>query len=238
MSGQQDFVDALFATDNACPDGLTTWNGSDPGRRFAVYRNNVMVSLDRRAGGYFSGYPGAGGRGILPGHGPAIRARPPAAFRASWPTTARNSRRSSLAFPPAAPVLIWPMWRASNAAGAGLSRGRTRRVLGGDEINATLAAPLADESESALPGLRFVLHPSVAVLPSQFAVVALWGAHQGLLDIAAVDPAIPQTALVVRIGLDVNVVGIDARDRPFHRPTAARGNVGSSRNERFRKCRI
>lgn len=28
-----------------CPGGLTSWNGSDPELRFAVCRNNVMVSL-------------------------------------------------------------------------------------------------------------------------------------------------------------------------------------------------
>ena len=45
MSDHRVFADRLFSTQPACPPGLTTWNQSDPGRRFAVYRNNVMVSL-------------------------------------------------------------------------------------------------------------------------------------------------------------------------------------------------
>jgi hypothetical protein len=45
MSHLQAFADSLLAMPPACPPGLTAWNRSDPARRFAVYRNNVMVSL-------------------------------------------------------------------------------------------------------------------------------------------------------------------------------------------------
>lgn len=45
MSHQQVFAQALLNPAQSCPPGLTTWNGSDPARRFAVYRNNVIVSL-------------------------------------------------------------------------------------------------------------------------------------------------------------------------------------------------
>ena len=45
MSSHQVFADSLLASLPACPPGLTAWNQSDPGRRFTVYRNNVMVSL-------------------------------------------------------------------------------------------------------------------------------------------------------------------------------------------------
>lgn len=39
------FVAALLDPDAPYPAGLTAWNGSDPTRRFAVYRNNVISSL-------------------------------------------------------------------------------------------------------------------------------------------------------------------------------------------------
>ena len=45
MSAQHAFAEALLAADAACPPGLTTWNGSAPEKRFAIYRNNVVVSL-------------------------------------------------------------------------------------------------------------------------------------------------------------------------------------------------
>ena len=45
MSHQQAIAAALLDPAHPCPPGLTAWNGSDPARRFAVYRNNVIVSL-------------------------------------------------------------------------------------------------------------------------------------------------------------------------------------------------
>jgi putative oxidoreductase len=45
VSAQRHFAEAVLAAEPLCPPGLMAWNGSDPARRFAVYRNNVMVSL-------------------------------------------------------------------------------------------------------------------------------------------------------------------------------------------------
>ena len=42
---QSGFVRALLDPTLPAPPGLATWNGSDPALRFAVYRNNVVVSL-------------------------------------------------------------------------------------------------------------------------------------------------------------------------------------------------
>ena len=42
---QSAFADALLDPARPCPPGLRTWNGSDPARRLAVYRNNVVSSL-------------------------------------------------------------------------------------------------------------------------------------------------------------------------------------------------
>ena len=45
MNYQQTSATALFDPAQPCPAGLIAWNGSDPARRFGVYRNNVIVSL-------------------------------------------------------------------------------------------------------------------------------------------------------------------------------------------------
>ncbi|MBL8587921.1 MAG: putative DNA-binding domain-containing protein, partial [Methylobacteriaceae bacterium] len=47
------FAAALLSPGAPAPPGLTTWNGSDPARRFAVYRNNVVVSLIEALSGAF-----------------------------------------------------------------------------------------------------------------------------------------------------------------------------------------
>jgi hypothetical protein len=43
MSDQGGFANALRDRLAPCPAGLTTWNGSDPAARLAVYRNNVWL---------------------------------------------------------------------------------------------------------------------------------------------------------------------------------------------------
>lgn len=206
MSGQQEFVNALFDVNRAnpaCPAGLTTWNNSDPGRRFAVYRNNVMVSLIDALADTFpvtqelvgEAFFRAMAKLFVCAHPP--RSRILAYYGQEFPAFVKT-------FPPAATVPYL----------ADVARLEMLRVLAyhaADAVTLTLeeiGAALADVS--LLPELRFTLHPSVAVLPSKFAVVSLWGAHQGLGDISQVDTAVPQTALVVRVALDVIVVRIDA----------------------------
>jgi hypothetical protein len=57
------------------------------------------------------------------------------------------------------------------------------------------------------PGaLQLVCHPSTSVVVSDHAIVSLWAAHQGEVDLSAVDPALPESALVLRPGLDVLVL--------------------------------
>lgn len=45
MSGHTAWCGALLDPEHEIPAALITWNGSDPAQRFAVYRNNVTVSL-------------------------------------------------------------------------------------------------------------------------------------------------------------------------------------------------
>jgi len=74
------------------------------------------------------------------------------------------------------------------------------------------AAALAGFGPEALDAARFTLHPSVALLHSRWAIVALWQAHQrgGPALPARVD--LPCAALVVRRGWQVEVVEIGAAE--------------------------
>jgi len=49
-----------------------------------------------------------------------------------------------------------------------------------------------------LPALRLTLHPSVRILSSRWPVVAIWVAHQGTGELAAIDLATAQDALIAR----------------------------------------
>lgn len=198
---QSTFAAALRDPDLPCPAGLTAWNGSDPAPRFAVYRNNVIVSLvDALADSFAVTRELVGEEFFRAMARLFVHAQPPKSPRltfygAEFPGFIEN-------FPPAAglPYL------------ADVARLEYLRVVAyhaadtAPVSSAEIAAALADES--SLPALVMSLHPSVAVLPSAAAVVSLWAAHQGLVDLAAVATDTPETALVLRPELDVEVIGI------------------------------
>lgn len=200
-----DWAAALLDPHRAPPAGLRTWNGSDPAARFDVYRNNVTASLVAALADTF----------------PVVQALVGEAFFAAL------ARRYVRAHPPRSPLLAaygegLPAAIAADAAAAALpwladlARLEHARVLAFHAADAPplapaeLAARLADAG--ALPRTRWALHPSLRAIVSAHAIVDLWAAHQsedaGQGDLAAVDPACAQSALVGREGDDVVVLAV------------------------------
>ena len=208
MSTQTAFAAALLDPDLPPPDRLIAWNGSDPARRFAVYRNNVVVSLVDALADTFAVTQELVGEAFFRAMARVFAlADPPksrlmAFYGESFPNFIAG-------FPPALGVPYL----------ADVARLEYLRVLA---YHAGDVAPLAaDELAAALtdtetlPALRMVLHPSLHVLASRFAVASLWGAHQGVPALADVVPDRPETALVLRCGLDVEVLRITPADGAF-----------------------
>lgn len=205
MSTVQAFAHALLSPDAPCPPGLRAWNGSDPAKRYAVYRNNVVVSLvDALADSH-----------------PVVQALVGEEFFRAM--AAEFARRS----PPRSPVLAWyGEGFADFVAGfpptaglpylADVARLEWLRVEAWHAADADplylaeVAALLADEA--ALPDLRVSLHPALRVLRSAHPVVSLWAAHQSedvAAALGAVDFAAAEAALLIRDGLDVAILRID-----------------------------
>lgn len=198
MNAHADFAAALLDPALPCPAGLVAWNGSDPAARFAVYRNNVVVSLVDALADSFPVTLATVGDGF---------------FRAM-------AREFVFAHPPRSPVLsLYGSGFADFIAAfapaarvpwlADLARLEMLRI---EAYHAADAEPLAAAAIAALlgepgrlPGLRLRCHPSAAILRSSWAVHSLWAAHQGERDPAEVDPCRPETVLVVRNGLDVEM---------------------------------
>lgn len=206
MSAQHEFAAALLADDVNCPPGLTVWNQSDPARRFAVYRNNVIVALiDALADTYpvtqelvgeefFRGMARLYAR-INPPLSPmlALYGKDLPEFIETFPP--------ALAVPYLADIARLEMLRVQAYHAADVA------PLEMDQ----LADLLGDEAQ--LAECRFHLHPSIGLLRSEYAVVSLWAAHQAA-DIEAalsgVDPDTAETSLVLRIGLEVEISRISA----------------------------
>lgn len=208
MSQQAEFAAALLDPARPCPGGLKTWNGSDPAARLAVYRNNVSASLVDALGETF----------------PVVQQLVGETF---FRAMARLFVRSA---PPRSPILAhygadFPAFIAGFAPAAGLPYLADVARLEYLRVRACHAAdaPVADAAALAtllgdplrLPGLRLVLQPALALLRSPFAIVSLWAAHQGALDLARVDPGRAENALVLRHGLEVEVIGLAPGEAVF-----------------------
>lgn len=211
MSAQTDFSATLLAPTFACPPGLTTWNGSDPAKRFGVYRNNVLVSLvDALADCY-----------------PVLQALVGEEFFRTM--AAEFARRS----PPRSPVLAWygdgfADFVASFAPAAGLPYLPDLARLEWLRVEAWHAAdakslPMDElvalmDDEERLPGTRFTLHPALRAMTSTHPVVSLWAAHQAddqAATLAGVDMNRSEAALLVRPELGVEIVPIESGAATF-----------------------
>ena len=201
MSDQRLFAAALLDPDAPCPAGLTAWNDSDPARRFAVYRNNVVVSLiDALADTFPVTLELVGDEFFRAMAGVFVRAAPPksallAEYGAGFPAFIER-------FEPARSVPY-----LADVARLELLRVRAFHAADADPVTPYRVARAVADPER-LPARRATCHPSLGVLRSRYAIVSLWAAHQGVGDLARVDPAVPESALVVRAGLEVQVVSL------------------------------
>lgn len=199
-----DFVGALLATDGRCPPGLRTWNGSAPEKRFAVYRNNVVVGLIDALADSF----------------PVTRELVGEEF---FRAMAREFVRTT---PPHSPVLaLYGEGFAEFIESFGpakclpyladVARMELLRVL---SFHAADANPVTQEhigrllaDADALPQARFALHPSLFLLASPHAVVSLWAAHQSesaSRQLAELDTTQAEAALICRRELEVEIYRI------------------------------
>ncbi|WP_079201512.1 DUF2063 domain-containing protein [Pseudomonas sp. CC6-YY-74] len=208
MNSQEDFVAALLDPERDCPAQLTTWNGSDPAARFAVYRNNVLSSLIDALAASFPVVQQLVGEDFFRAMAALyVRQSPPrtcilADYGAGLPEFIEAfAPASSLPYLADVARLELLRIRAYHAADAA--------PLAADVLAKALASP------DSLASLLLQLHPSCNLLESAFAVVSLWAAHQGALALAEVDPYQAQCALVLRNGLEVEVLGIRPGDALF-----------------------
>lgn len=221
---QHAFAKALLDPDLTVPVGLIAWNGSDPTQRFRIYRNNVIVSLIDALADTFEVTQQLVGEEF---------------FRAM-------ARLYAYAHPPQSPLMAFygagfPEFIDSFSPASGLpyladvARLEYRRVVAYHSADVpgvdaeAIAAALADES--TLPSLGITLHPSLAVVPSASAVVSLWAAHQGILALSTVATDAPETALVLRHGLDVEVLKISEATGVFVCELHAGASFGRSASE-------
>ncbi|QCB47095.1 DNA-binding domain-containing protein [Hydrogenophaga sp. PAMC20947] len=200
MSTQHIWAQALLDPAHAAPNGLATWNHSDPVRRLAVHRNNVVVSLvDALAQTFLVTQQLVGEEFFRAMAQVFVRAHPP---RTRVLAQYGDALPGFIArFPPAASLPYL----------ADVAQLETLRLQALHAADATAMDPAAIATllhdADALPSLRLRLAPSLHLLRSQHAAVSVWAAHQADSGIALeqVDLAQAESALIFRSGLDVMV---------------------------------
>lgn len=224
MNDQALFASALFNPELSAPTGLSTWNSSDPALRFAVYRNNVIVSLVDAMADTFPVTQALVGEEFFRAMARVfIQAHPVKTRVLAWMGAAFADFIET--FAPAASL-------AYLADLARLEMLRVRAYHAADVPALELQAlSLVLTRADALSNLRLLLHPSVFLLQSRYAVYSLWAAHQGELSIETVNPDLAQAVLVFRRELDVEVLHLSAAQAHFVQQLAASAALAVAANE-------
>lgn len=200
MHLQDEFANALLSATSPVPSCVSGAAVRRADRRFAVYRNNVAVSLVEALGSRF----------------PVVkRLVGDEFFRAL-------AHAYILREPPFSPLLIHygetfpsfieefeaakPLPYLADVARLEFARGRAYHAADIDPLPAEAFAKLPDEDVSAT---RVTLHPSVAVLASAYPVLSIWETNQ-VDAVGAVQAWGSETTLVARPFLEVETLRLGA----------------------------
>ncbi|MCX9156847.1 putative DNA-binding domain-containing protein [Niveibacterium sp. 24ML] len=202
MSPHDAFFAALHQPAAAPPAGLRSWNGSDLGQRFAVYRNNRIVSLTAALA---DGFPvlqqlvGDACFNALARH--YIEAHPPES-----PALFEYGEALPDFVAASAPMRPYPYL----ADIARLEWMRTRAWHAADALPLTAAQFQAWlQTPETLPERRLRMHPSLQILDSDYACFDIWHAHQQAEPPQGFNTEGPQQVLVLRRADTVEVTLID-----------------------------
>ena len=210
MTLQQAFSAALFDPQSSCPHGVICPVGSDASSRFSVYRNNVLSGLINALGASFPVVARLVGDAFF--HGMAhvfVHKNPPdnpvmSTYGHCFVDFIQDfAPANSLPYLADVARLEWLCVQAYHAADA--------LPLNPQALARALANP------ATLEQLRMTLHPSVATLHSPYTVASLWIAHQNSGHLQGLDPSQPQSALVLRHGLNVEVFAVSSGSVAFIR---------------------
>ena len=221
MNDQRAFVDALLDPAQPVPAGLVTWNGSDPLARFSVYRNNVIASLINALADTYPVTQELVGEEFFRAmarifvHAEPPRSRVLAFYGASFPVFIAH-------FPPAQSVPY-----LADVARLEIARVRAYHAA---ECPALAAADIVQAltDPNQLPHLLAGFQPSMALVRSQYAVISLWAAHQGMANIETVDPHVAENALIIRPDLDVDVIRLTDGAGEFVEQLLGGADLGSA----------
>ena len=209
MTHQSAFQNALLDPDRGIPSGLTARSGADLSKRFAVYRNNVFVSLIDALADSFPVTQSLVGEEF---------------FRAM----AREFVRDNL---PSSPVLTYygdefpnfiDNFSPANSVPylSDIARLEYSYVVAfhSGDVESCASEQISDllSDPKSIENLRVTFHSSADLISSKYAVASLWDAHQHEEpNLKSINVSAPESAFVIRTDLEVLVCRIDTATARF-----------------------
>lgn len=208
---QTDFAQALLDPERAVPDAVTSYTGRQE-RRFAVYRNNVTVSLINALRAKFPATERIVETDFFAGMAKAfVAAHPP---RSKILHTYGDDFGDFIArFAPAATLPYL-------ADVARLEAARTRAYHAADALPLDIAAFTAIDPD-VIGNARLTLHPSLSVIRSRHPVVTIWMMNAGEVELAPIDENHGEDALILRPQMQVVVRKLPPGGAAFLRALAS-----------------
>lgn len=193
-STQAHFAEALLDRAKPLPQGLRSWTGAEPHKRYGVYRNNVATGLAR-----------------------ALAVRFPATEKiVGEEFFIAMARDFVLGHPPASPVLLhygdeFAGFVANFAPATSLPYLADIVRLENAQIKAYHARDIAPVDPQILSriapdrmsGLAFTFHPAATVVRSSYPIVTIWSMNSGEQTLSPIENWEAENALVVRPELTV-----------------------------------
>jgi Putative DNA-binding domain len=213
------FADALLNGDQPIPPGITAHNAVVPARRFAVYRNNVVVGL-----------------------GKALKSRFPVVEKiVGEEFFAAMTRVFVTEQPPRSPLLAtygdgFPDFLAAFeparelpylADVARLEAARTRAYHAPD-VTPVGAEHFAAVDSHAVGSIRIEMHPSTEIVRSPCPIVTIWAMNSGEQALAPIENWRGEDALISRPCLEVEVRALPPGGAVFLLALAAGSPLGEA----------
>ncbi|PLK72719.1 DUF2063 domain-containing protein [Rhizobium sp. TH135] len=213
------FAKALLTSDLPAPDGLAGRDQVRPERRFAVYRNNVTVSLIDALASIFPTVKNLVGEDFFRAMARLyVTAHPPTSpllftYGGSFPAFLEN-------FPPAADLPFL----------ADVARVERLWLDAYHEADATPLDPstLAKVPAEDLAGIRFRPHPAMRIARLRYAGGTITRRDRAGISLEGVDPVAPEGVLITRPDCDVAVEPLPSGGATFFEALIAGLTLGEA----------
>src|ERR1700732_1953901 len=207
-----DFAQALRDPDLVVPRGVTSHNSDAPRERFAVYRNNVMVGLVSALEARFPATRKIVGEDFFKGAAKL--------FAATQPPRSPLMLFYGDAFP-AFLAYFEPAREVPSLADVARLEAAPPPPYHAADTNPLPPAALSGGLPDAPAGMRFILHPSVEIVASDYPIVTIWAMNSGDIDLAPITDWRGEDAPGARPAFDVEVRRLPPGAKTFLQTLAA-----------------